>query len=89
MFLQRADAFYIYSREEFETIQPLVNAEIKQEESSLNICAESNNPALVGEWLPIKISVTANEYVASAMLSVSLVADGANEQSSTCNNNKI
>ena len=68
-------------REEFETIQPLVNAEIKQEESSLNISAESNNPALVGEWLPIKISVTANEYVASALLNVSLVADGANEQS--------
>lgn len=79
------DASYIYnSRGEFETIQPLVNAEIKQDESSLSISAESNNPALLGEWLPIKISITANENILSALLSVSLVSDGANEQSSTC-----
>ncbi|XP_076160826.1 trafficking protein particle complex subunit 11 gry isoform X2 [Ptiloglossa arizonensis] len=68
-------------RGEFETIQPLVNAEIKQDESSLSISAESNNPALLGEWLPIKISITANENILSALLSVSLVSDGANEQS--------
>ncbi|XP_054008075.1 trafficking protein particle complex subunit 11 isoform X1 [Hylaeus anthracinus] len=68
-------------RGEFETIQPLVNAEIKQEESSLNISAESNNPALLGEWLPIQISVVANENIVSALLCVSLVSDGANEQS--------
>ncbi|XP_076626915.1 trafficking protein particle complex subunit 11 gry isoform X2 [Colletes latitarsis] len=68
-------------RGEFETIQPLVNAKIKQEESSLNISAVSNSPALLGEWLPIKISVTANENISSAFLTVSLVSDGANEQS--------
>nr|XP_034182161.1 trafficking protein particle complex subunit 11 isoform X1 [Osmia lignaria]XP_034182162.1 trafficking protein particle complex subunit 11 isoform X1 [Osmia lignaria]XP_034182163.1 trafficking protein particle complex subunit 11 isoform X1 [Osmia lignaria]XP_034182165.1 trafficking protein particle complex subunit 11 isoform X1 [Osmia lignaria]XP_034182166.1 trafficking protein particle complex subunit 11 isoform X1 [Osmia lignaria] len=68
-------------RGEFETIQPLVSAEIKQEESSLSISAESNNPALVGEWLPIKITITANESILSALLTVSLVSDGTNEQS--------
>ncbi|XP_076233472.1 trafficking protein particle complex subunit 11 gry isoform X2 [Calliopsis andreniformis] len=68
-------------RGEFEAIQPLVSAEIKQEESSLNVNVESNNPALLGEWLPIKISVTANEDVSSAILNVLLVADGAIEQS--------
>lgn len=68
-------------RGEFEAIQPLVSAELKQEESSLRINAESNNPALLGEWLPIKISVTATENISSAILNVSLAADGANEQS--------
>ncbi|XP_031844601.1 trafficking protein particle complex subunit 11 gry isoform X2 [Nomia melanderi] len=68
-------------RGEFEMIQPLVIAEIKQEESSLTISAESNNPALLGEWLPIKISVTANENLSSALLNVALVSDGVNEQS--------
>lgn len=68
-------------RGEFETIQPLVSAEIKQEESSLSISAESNNPALLGEWLPINISITANEEISSAILNVLLVSDGTNEQS--------
>ncbi|XP_076654121.1 trafficking protein particle complex subunit 11 gry isoform X2 [Halictus rubicundus] len=68
-------------RGEFELIQPLVTAEIKQEESSLNISAESNSPALLGEWFPIQISVTANENLSSALLHVSLVSDGALEQS--------
>lgn len=81
--MQKTDAFYIYnSRGEFETIQPLVSAEIKQEESNLNINAESNNPALLGEWLPINISITTNENISSAFLNVSLISDGANEQSS-------
>lgn len=81
--MQKTDTFYIYnSRGEFETIQPLVNAEIKQEESSLSISAESNNPALLGEWLPINISVTTNEEISSAFLNVLLVSDGTNEQSS-------
>ncbi|XP_017788618.1 PREDICTED: trafficking protein particle complex subunit 11 [Habropoda laboriosa] len=68
-------------RGEFETIQSLVNADIKQEESSLSISVESNNPALTGEWFPIKIFISANENVFSAFLNVSLVSDGVNEQS--------
>ncbi|XP_078045285.1 trafficking protein particle complex subunit 11 gry isoform X2 [Augochlora pura] len=68
-------------RGEFELIQPLVTAEIIQEESSLNISAESSSPALLGEWFPIKIFVTANENLSSALLNVSLVSDGAMEQS--------
>ncbi|XP_043524770.1 trafficking protein particle complex subunit 11 isoform X1 [Frieseomelitta varia] len=68
-------------RGEFETIQPLVSAEIKQEESNLNISAESNNPALLGEWLPINISITTSENISSAFLNISLMSDGANEQS--------
>ncbi|XP_015435876.1 PREDICTED: trafficking protein particle complex subunit 11 [Dufourea novaeangliae] len=70
-----------FCRGEFETMQPLVSAEITQEESSLSISAESNNPALLGEWLPIRISVTANENILSAVLNVSLVSDMAHEQS--------
>ncbi|XP_068969892.1 trafficking protein particle complex subunit 11 isoform X1 [Bombus flavifrons] len=68
-------------RGEFETIQSLVSTEIKQEESTLSISTESNNPALLGEWLPINISVVTNEKISSAFLNVSLVSDGANEQS--------
>lgn len=82
--MQKTNAFYIYnSRGEFETIQSLVSAEIKQEESTLSISTESNNPALLGEWLPINISVVTNEKISSAFLNVSLVSDGVNEQSST------
>ncbi|XP_014475297.1 PREDICTED: trafficking protein particle complex subunit 11 [Dinoponera quadriceps] len=66
---------------EFEAIRPLVHAEIKQEESSLNIHAESNNPALLGEWLPIIISLSANEDVTAVSLHTTLVPDGGNEQS--------
>ncbi|XP_076289261.1 trafficking protein particle complex subunit 11 gry isoform X2 [Lasioglossum baleicum] len=68
-------------RGEFELIQPLVTAEIKQEESSLNISAESSSPALLGEWFPIQLSVIANENLSSTLLHVSLVSDGAIEQS--------
>lgn len=68
---------------EFEAIRPLIHAEIKQEESSLNINAESNNPALLGEWLPITICLSANENINTVCLYVVLVADGSNEQSST------
>lgn len=68
-------------RGEFEAIRPLINAEIKQEESSLSLRAESNSPALLGEWFPIKIFITANENISSALLSVTLISDGNNEQS--------
>lgn len=68
---------------EFEAIRSLIHAEIKQEESSLNINAESNNPALLGEWLPITICLSANESINAVCLHVTLVADGSNEQSST------
>lgn len=67
---------------EFEAIRPLIHAEIKQEESSLNIHAESNNPALLGEWLSITVSLSANEDVIAVSLHVTLVPDGSNEQSS-------
>lgn len=67
---------------EFEAIRPLIHAEIKQEESSLNLSAESNNPALLGEWLPITIFLSANENVNAICLHVILVSDSNNEQSS-------
>lgn len=67
---------------EFEAIRPLIHAEIKQEESSLNLNAESNNPALLGEWLPITISLSANENVNAICLHVILVSESNNEQSS-------
>jgi len=79
---ERINIIFIYiSGGEFEAIRPLIHAEIKQEESSLSLDAKSNNPALLGEWLPITISLTANENVNAVCLYVILVSDG-NEQSS-------
>ncbi|KAH0955604.1 hypothetical protein HN011_000445 [Eciton burchellii] len=66
---------------DFEAIRPLIHAEIKQEESNLKLNAESNNPALLGEWLPITISLLANENITAVCLHVILVSDGNNEQS--------
>lgn len=74
---------------EFEAIRPLAHAEIKQEESSLNLDAESNSPALLGEWLPIAISVSANESVTAVCLHAILVADGSNEQSTELSINML
>lgn len=74
--------FICISGGEFEAIRPLIHAEIKQEESSLSLEAKSNNPALLGEWLPITISLSANENVNAVCLYVILVTDGSNEQSS-------
>lgn len=74
--------FICISGGEFESIRPLIHAEIKQEESSLSLNAKSNNPALLGEWLPITISLSANENVNAICLYVILVSDGSNEQSS-------
>ncbi|XP_018405542.1 PREDICTED: trafficking protein particle complex subunit 11 isoform X1 [Cyphomyrmex costatus] len=68
---------------EFEAIRPLIHAEIKQEESSLNLDAKSNNPALLGEWLPIMISLLANENVNAVCLYVILVSDSSSNEQST------
>lgn len=59
---------------------------MKQEESSLSIHTESNNPALLGEWLPITVSLSANEDVTAVSLHITLVSDGSNEQSSMFSN---
>ncbi|XP_020292596.1 trafficking protein particle complex subunit 11 [Pseudomyrmex gracilis] len=74
---------------EFEAIRPLIHAEIKQEESSLNINTESNNPALLGEWLPITISLSATENVNAICLHVILVSDGSNDQSTELSINML
>jgi len=73
---------FVISGGDFEAIRPLIHAEIKQEESNLKLNAQSNNPALLGEWLPITISLLANENVTAVCLHVTLVSDGSNEQSS-------
>ncbi|KAI4476951.1 hypothetical protein M0804_013131 [Polistes exclamans] len=47
----------------FETIKPLLTTEIKRKENDVNINAKSNNPALLGEWVPITIHVTTEDYI--------------------------
>ncbi|XP_011691077.1 PREDICTED: trafficking protein particle complex subunit 11-like [Wasmannia auropunctata] len=74
---------------EFEAIRPLIHAEIKREESSLSLDAESNNPALLGEWLPITISLSANESVNAVYLHIILVSDVSNEQSTELSINML
>lgn len=66
---------------EFDSVRPVISAEIKQEESSVTITATSESPALLAEWLPIDIIISTSEEVANALLSVVLVADGGNDQS--------
>lgn len=43
---------------------------------------ESKNPALLGEWLPITISLLAEENVTTISLHIILALDGSNDQSS-------
>ncbi|XP_046424871.1 trafficking protein particle complex subunit 11 isoform X1 [Neodiprion fabricii] len=66
---------------EFDNMRPLVSAEIEQEKSSIKILADSATPGLLGEWLPININLSTSEQVASARLSIVLVPDGGNDQS--------
>lgn len=63
-------------------MRPVIAAEIKQEPSSLTIVANSESPALLGEWLPVVITVSTSQEVTNAQLSVVLVLDGGNDQSS-------
>ncbi|KAL0106721.1 hypothetical protein PUN28_015336 [Cardiocondyla obscurior] len=74
---------------EFEAIRPLIYVEVKQEESSLSLEAKSNNPALLGEWLPITISLSANENINAICLYAMLVSDGNNEQSTELSINMV
>ena len=63
-------------------VRPLTTAQIKHEESKVTIKTESEEPALLGEWFPVRISISANENIASAILQMALLSDGTNEQSS-------
>lgn len=71
----------------FETIKPLITTEIKRKENDVNINAKSNNPALLGEWVPVIIHITAEDYITVASLHVGFQMDGNNEQSSKCSKN--
>lgn len=66
---------------EFETIKPLITTEIKRKESDVKISANSNNPALLGEWIPIVIHITVDDLISVTSLHVSFQTDGNNEQS--------
>ncbi|XP_033218517.1 trafficking protein particle complex subunit 11 [Belonocnema kinseyi] len=66
---------------EFDTLRPLTTAQIKHEESKVIMETESEEPALLGEWFPVRISISTNENIASAILRIALLSDGTNEQS--------
>ncbi|KAG7196538.1 hypothetical protein KM043_018560 [Ampulex compressa] len=66
---------------EFDTMRPLINAEVKQEESSLDIDVECNSPALLGEWFPMKICILAHNNITFASLQAALISDSNNDQS--------
>ncbi|KAK2581512.1 hypothetical protein KPH14_005173 [Odynerus spinipes] len=66
---------------EFETIKPLISTEIKRKESDVKISADSNSPALLGEWIPITVHITVDDSITVTSLHVSFQTDGNNEQS--------
>ncbi|XP_051176751.1 trafficking protein particle complex subunit 11 [Leptopilina boulardi] len=65
---------------EFDRMRPLTTAQIKHEESKIILKAESEEPALLGEWFPIKISIFTAENITKSILKMSLVNTGNNEQ---------
>ncbi|XP_024945200.1 trafficking protein particle complex subunit 11 [Cephus cinctus] len=65
----------------FESIRPVLNAEIRPEESSVNINVKSQSPALLGEWFPITITLSSNESISNAVLTGILQMDGSSDQS--------
>ena len=71
-----------YRGSEFDILKPLTVAQIKHEESKIIMKFESETPALLGEWFPIRISIIANENISNAILRIALSSDSTNEQSS-------
>ncbi|KAK0178490.1 hypothetical protein PV327_007378 [Microctonus hyperodae] len=64
----------------FEAIRPLITAEIKQEESNLILTTNSEAPALLSEWLPIKITIKSNEIINKMCIQVKqIIVDNTND----------
>ncbi|KAJ8683030.1 hypothetical protein QAD02_018822 [Eretmocerus hayati] len=63
----------------FNVVQPLIITRIHQEESSLSITADSKQPALLGEWFPVKLTMKTEEDISNIHLSITLQQDN-NEQ---------
>lgn len=53
---------------------------MQQEESNVTIITESKQPALLGEWFPIKIIVSTSENISKINIFVNLLQDSNNEQ---------
>ena len=59
----------------FDGIKPIITAQIAHVESSVSIRAESQAPALIGEWLPIKLCVSTKDDISDVSLSMKILTD--------------
>ncbi|XP_057320612.1 trafficking protein particle complex subunit 11 [Microplitis mediator] len=65
----------------FETIRPITAAEIKQPESSLNISVDSSAPALVSEWLPVKLSLSCHQDIKNIKINLKqIIGDNSSDR---------
>ncbi|XP_034951307.1 trafficking protein particle complex subunit 11 [Chelonus insularis] len=70
----------------FETIKPIVTSTIKAEESNIIMEINSPSPALLSEWLPLKISIKPKETISSTMLhmkQITINTDNSGDNSAT------
>lgn len=65
---------------EFDRVRNLTTAQIKHEDAKIILNVESEEPALLGEWFPIKVSVTTAESISKSFLKMHLLNPGNNEQ---------
>jgi hypothetical protein len=64
----------------FDSIRPLITTRIQQEESNVSIITECKQPALLGEWFPVKISLSTSEKIFNVNIFVNLLQDNNSEQ---------
>ncbi|CAD6215592.1 GSCOCG00000404001-RA-CDS [Cotesia congregata] len=80
------DRFYpeiqqLRSGTSFETIRPITTAEIKLEESSLNISVDSLVPALLNEWLPVKLLLSCHQNITNIQINMKqIIIDNSSDR---------
>lgn len=69
-----------YRSGSFEGIKPIVTAVIKQEETNLDIVVNAAAPALLSEWLPIKLSLTTGEMLRNIVINIKqIIGENTND----------
>lgn len=70
----------------FDAIKPLTTAHISNVVSRIAVRTESQGPALIGEWLPVKILVSSKDDVGNVSLSLKIVHDSGGHSNNAVNN---
>ncbi|XP_014211822.1 trafficking protein particle complex subunit 11 isoform X2 [Copidosoma floridanum] len=67
----------------FDTVRPLIVTKIQLKELNVAINVDSKQPAMLGEWFPVKISVSSDEDISSVNILINLLQDANSSEQST------